>query len=357
MSSLASNSQTVALEQEQRPSKMPKIESIDISTLQHDLGLRPQMWEYLVNQQDEIRRAYLKAGRYRFIPSNSYEYPFSGNEKNRRRFQSSWHTMFDWLEFSPEKDATYCLPCYIFCKRSTRRFGAHAFTIEGFRNWKKVNDGVHCVFLGHMGNGSCSPHNNAVKGHDEGPDSKDRDNFLELIKFMSAYNEDVAKVVLENAPGNAKFTSCSKRYFTCLCKKDSFIRERFFDIVSVKDTTKSTLKDSISYVLSENRLDIQSIRGQGYDGASNMLGEWKELLTLFHNDCPCAYYVHCFAHRLQFALVAAYREVVSIHEFFSNLNFIINVVGASCKHHDQLQDAHETDIAHLIAIDELETRK
>jgi hypothetical protein len=39
------------------------------------------------------------------------------------------------------------------------------------------------------------------------------------------------------------------------------------------------------------------------------------------------------------------------------LNFIINVVGASCKCHDQLQDAHEADIAHLTAIDELETRK
>jgi hypothetical protein len=64
-----------------------------------------------------------------------------------------------------------------------------------------------------------------------------------------------------------------------------------------------------------------------------------------------------FAHRLQFTLVAASREIVHVHEFFSNLNFIINVVGASCKRHDQLQDAHEADITHLIAIDELETGK
>jgi hypothetical protein len=47
----------------------------------------------------------------------------------------------------------------------------------------------------------------AFRGHDEGPNSKNRDNFLELIKLMSAYNEDVAKVVLENALGNAKYTS------------------------------------------------------------------------------------------------------------------------------------------------------
>jgi hypothetical protein len=43
--------------------------------------------------------------------------------------------------------------------------------------------------------------------------------------------------------------------------KDGFIQERFFDIVHVKDTSVSTLKDSISYVLSQNRLDSQSIRG------------------------------------------------------------------------------------------------
>jgi Ulp1 family protease len=36
---------------------------------------------------------------------------------------------------------------------------------------------------------------------------KNRDNFLELIKLMSIYNEDVAKVVLENATRNAKYTS------------------------------------------------------------------------------------------------------------------------------------------------------
>jgi len=78
------------------------------------------------------------------------------------------------------------------------------------------------------------------------------------------------------------------------------------------------------------------------------------LQALFLSDCPRAYYVHCFAHRLQLALVAASQEIVYIHELFSNLNFIINVVGASCKHHDELQAAK---ITHLIAIDELDTGK
>jgi ribosome biogenesis protein Nip4 len=43
--------------------------------------------------------------------------------------------------------------------------------------------------------------------------------------------------------------------------KDGFIQERFFDIVQVKDTSVLTLKDKISDVLSQNYLNIQSIRG------------------------------------------------------------------------------------------------
>jgi hypothetical protein len=45
------------------------------------------------------------------------------------------------------------------------------------------------------------------RGHDEGPNSKNRGNFLELIKLISVYNEDVVKVVLKNAQRNAKYTS------------------------------------------------------------------------------------------------------------------------------------------------------
>ena len=100
-----------------------------------------------------------------------------------------------------------------------------------------------------------------------------------------------------------------------------------------------TLKNEIYAILSRHCLNIQNIRGHGYDGASNMCGEWKGLQALVLNDCPYAYYVHCFAHRLQLALVGASREVIPIHEFFLNLNFIITTVSSSCKRNDELRAA------------------
>ena len=42
--------------------------------------------------------------------------------------------------------------------------------------------------------------------------------------------------------------------------QDGFVRERFFNLVHVKDTTSLTLKLEIANVLCRNRLDVQNIR-------------------------------------------------------------------------------------------------
>jgi hypothetical protein len=45
-----------------------------------------------------------------------------------------------------------------------------------------------------------------IRGHDESPDSINRGNFLEFVKLLASYNKHVDVVVLDNAPGNAKYT-------------------------------------------------------------------------------------------------------------------------------------------------------
>jgi len=67
--------------------------------------------------------------------------------------------------------------------------------------------------------------------------------------------------------------------------------------------------------------------------------------------------VHCFAHRLQLALVATSREVIQVHHFFSNLDFIVNVVCSSNKRHDELQAVELDGITQLLEMGELETSK
>jgi hypothetical protein len=46
----------------------------------------------------------------------------------------------------------------------------------------------------------------AFRGHDESTDSKNR-GFLEMVKLLAEYDDEVKAVVLGNALGNAKYTS------------------------------------------------------------------------------------------------------------------------------------------------------
>ena len=220
----------------------------------------------------------------------------------------------------------------------------------------------------------------SFRGHDKSLDSKNIDNFIELIKFTSTFNNKVASVVLENAPRNAKYTSptIQKEILHILASKiqnavreeigeekfcilvdeaqdklkreqmaiilrfvdkNGFIKECFFHVVHVRDTTALTLKREICTVISRYKLHIENIQGQGYDGASNMRGEWNGLQALFLKECPYAYYVHCMAHRLQLALVTSSREVKVVHQFFGHLINIINIVVGSSKSNDELQYA------------------
>ena len=100
-------------------------------------------------------------------------------------------------------------------------------------------------------------------------------------------------------------------------------------ITSVSNTCSQTLKNEISQVLAQYDLQVSNMRGQGYDGASNMQGEFHGLQALFREKCPYVYYVHCFAHRLQLALNAATKGVHDVCQFFSTLSLIVNFVDSS----------------------------
>ncbi|XP_050211381.1 uncharacterized protein LOC126661570 [Mercurialis annua] len=368
----------------------------DVSFLERDSGLRCPRLEYPVTKRDEIRRAYIMLGPYQHILP---KYPLSGPTSRPRHFIASWYSKFpSWLEYSPSKDDAFCLPCYIFNK-PTKHFGGNAFTIKGFQNWKNsqhIDNVLSKQYSVDVANNrlrfkttidavwwltfqTCS-----LRGNDESEESINSGNCREMVKLLASYNENVDKVALENAPKNAKYIShdVQKEILSIFAKKvrrtireeiseakfciivDEYrdlskreqmaivlrfidksgcIQERFFDLVHVFDTSAMTLKNNISAILSYHNLSTYNIRGQGYDGASNMRGEWNGLQALFLKDCQYAYYIHCLAHKLQLALVGASREVIDIHNFFSQLSFIINIVSVSCKRQDELRAPQATN--------------
>ena len=153
------------------------------------------------------------------------------------------------------KNATFYLPCFLFNKPYDCH-GSSAFTVDDFQSWKKVNDKANCGFLNHVGKDHNSLHKISLKScydlrntlqhiekivekqtsqqvarnrlqlkvsikavkwlifqacalwdHDKSRNSSNRGNFLELIKFLSSYNDEVCEVVLDNALQNASYVS------------------------------------------------------------------------------------------------------------------------------------------------------
>ncbi|XP_022883828.1 uncharacterized protein LOC111400666 [Olea europaea var. sylvestris] len=109
------------------------------------------------------------------------------------------------------------------------------------------------------------------------------------------------------------------------------VNERFIGIEHVISTTALSLKAAIDKVFSRYNLSMSRLRGQGHDGASNMQGKFNGLKTLILNESPCAFYIHCFPHQLQLALVAVVKKNIPITNFFGVVGNVINTIGASSK--------------------------
>ncbi|KAK8302944.1 hypothetical protein V6Z11_D04G118900 [Gossypium hirsutum] len=192
----------------------------------------------------------------------------------------------------------------------------------------------------------------AFRGHDESSGSKNRETFLELLSLLASYNEKMLQIYASRVR-NVISEEISDRKFRIIMDE---ARDDFFDIVHVKDTASLTLKNVIFNVLLQHSFDIQNIRGQGYDGASNMCGDFNSLQALILNDYRYAYYVHCFAHRLRLALVAAVREVVEVNQFFKDLPDILatgtrmNQIGTLQPPGETRRSSHLNSITSLLKI-------
>jgi hypothetical protein len=105
------------------------------------------------------------------------------------------------------------------------------------------------------------------------------------------------------------------------------------------------------------KLSYKQVRGQGYDGASNMRGEFNGLKSLILRESSTAYYVHCFAHQLQLVVVAVVRNHRGVSNFFGMISTLLNVVGGSAKRRDMIRDINLEEVSKALGCGQLETGK
>ncbi|XP_035841512.1 zinc finger MYM-type protein 1-like [Helianthus annuus] len=296
---------------------------IDLEDLPWDPAERKPILSYDVNQRDEIRRAYLNKGP---CQPQGHVFPKRDIGGRMRQFNPDWFKEFGcWLEYSVKLDAVFCLVCYLF-KESGQK---DAFVTDGYNGWnKKDRLGIHVgvpfnlsqkhkieyrirlstsvILAKALLNGALP-----FRGHDESESSSYKGHFLEFLKLLGELNESIGKVILGNAPGNNQMTSPKIQKDICNCfaqevlkqifeeladdvfsilvdesrdiskkeqmavvlryvDKHGVIKERFIGLVHVMETSALSLKSGIDDLFSRYNLSLARVRGQGYDGASNM---------------------------------------------------------------------------------------
>ena len=87
--------------------------------------------------------------------------------------------------------------------------------------------------------------------------------------------------------------------------KNNKFHEEFLCFVPLTSTTGEALADCILTNLSRLGLDLNFLRGQGYDGASNMSGAYRGVQARVRVLYPLAIYTHCCSHVLNLAVSGA----------------------------------------------------
>ncbi|XP_050532818.1 zinc finger MYM-type protein 1-like [Daktulosphaira vitifoliae] len=292
-------------------------------------------------------------------------YPQSKFGKEWRQFRPEWFKSYPWLEYSVLDNACYCFPCRFFSHNSDNS----PFYKIGFKNWKKALD-KNAGIKGH--NKSCihktcmtkwegyknskktksilttlneanlslikenryyisviseillftACQNIAQRGDDEGSESLNRGNFLELLE-LCARRDARFKAKIDILPKNAKYTHhtiqndlfyvMSKlvletiakevkeaKYFAILADEtkdvskteqlsimvryyhNNIMNERFLGYVPCNELNAKALFDYINKTLSDCGINIKNCIAQTYDGANVMSGKQNAVRSTVH---------------------------------------------------------------------------
>ena len=172
-------------------------------------------------------------------------------------------------------------------------------------------------------------------------------NFIELLSFRGGVGDSVLAHHLDTCKKNARYSSKTiqneliqiigkqikktivnkikeAKFFSVLCDEvtdaanieqvtivfrfvDSSlqIREEFIEFKSTERITGECLARLILDSIKSLGLDVSLLRGQGYDGASNMSSSVKGVQGIICRESPLAFYVHCNCHILNLVIVKA----------------------------------------------------
>lgn len=220
------------------------------------------------------------------------------------------------------------------------------------------------------------------RGHDEKDTSSNRGVFLEIVDLLSRYDATLAdhvKKSSENPKGYPSYLSprsqnkmihCSatflrnsiiekvrKAHYFAVCmdttpdenrqdqqsvvlryvQPDGYPKEALVSLCATSSGVGETLYSLLVEVLKKYNLDISNIRGQGYDGCAAMTGQYRGVKSRMLAVNSKAYFVHCYAHRLNLVIVDAVSKNVMSINFFGIVAQLYVFIQGSAKRHSLFQ--------------------
>ncbi|PWA67311.1 zinc finger MYM-type protein 1 [Artemisia annua] len=109
------------------------------------------------------------------------------------------------------------------------------------------------------------------------------------------------------------------------------IEESFLVFLNVDETTGKRLFDTIQDELKSLDLDIDDVRGQGYDNGSNMKGKHQGVQKRFLDINPKTFYTPHGCHSLNLALCDMANTCIKSRDFFGIIQRIYTIFANSSK--------------------------
>ncbi|KAH7677424.1 Ribonuclease H-like protein [Dioscorea alata] len=265
--------------------------------------------------------------------SNTHKVPLDSKSSKKNintNFNNNGIVNFDiGIRYQVRREYLTRCPCQPICHNFPRkdygkqkrrsRIGEDTFTKMRFNNWKKAlekfvehigainrfqsqRQSVSHYLVAHSHEMAVAYHIRLIAILDVTHFLLKQGNFLELLEWYSLRNEEVWKIVNQNGPRNNQLTSpkiqkelanaCATE-ITCVIVDDIGINYFSLMIDEARDAlVKQQMGvNTIDCLFAKHKLSLSRLRGQGYNGASNMQGEFNGLKALILRENPCAKYL------------------------------------------------------------------